>query len=276
MERKASKVSNLTLLFACYVFASPTNLFRYFRRRFSDQLIQDLNHALKLKARCISSQENVRFIRKCLTWYVTPEAIRQRVRRSRPKSPIGIERAFVKDEISKDSEHLEYASREFRRLLAKVSRELSFFDWLRFCKFINKTSSRKREQLALKKEKTFKWLNTSQNGDPQLQHENIINLASIELTDVEKDILCRGLRFGIPPRIDKDHVFAEFELAWQQMPHDLITTEKEKECIANLSSIAHRFVATRIDRTGYPLRTQHMEAIKNLKKQQEDCNYTTR
>ena len=29
MERKASKVSNLTLLFACYVFASPTNLFIY-------------------------------------------------------------------------------------------------------------------------------------------------------------------------------------------------------------------------------------------------------
>ena len=85
------------------------------------------------------------------------------------------------------------------------------------------------------------------------------------MTDVEKDILCRGLRFGIPPIIDKDHVFAEFELAWQQMPHDLITTEKEKECIANLSSIAHRFVATRIDRTGYPLRTQHIEAIKNLK-----------
>ena len=29
MERKASKVSNLTLLFACYVFASPINLFIY-------------------------------------------------------------------------------------------------------------------------------------------------------------------------------------------------------------------------------------------------------
>ena len=62
-----------------------------------------------------------------------------------------------------------------RRLLAKVSQELSFFDWLRFCEFINKTSSRKREQLALKKENMFKWPNTSQNGDPQLQHENIFS-----------------------------------------------------------------------------------------------------
>ena len=67
------------------------------------------------------------------------------------------------------------------------------------------------------------------------------------------------------PRVDKDHVFAEFELAWQQMPHDMMTPEKKKECIANLSSIAHRFAASRIDRTGYPLKTQHMEAIRNLK-----------
>ena len=111
---------------------------------------------------------------------------------------------FVKDEINKDSDQRERASHEFRQLLAKVSQELSFFDWLRICKFINKTSSRKREQLALKKERTFKWLDTSQNGDPQLQHENIFNLANIELTEVEKDLLCRGLRFGIPPGLIKN------------------------------------------------------------------------
>ena len=79
--------------------------------------------------------------------------------------------------------------------------------------------------------------------------------ANIELMKVEKDLLCRGLRFGIPPRVDKDHVFAEIELAWQQIPHDMMTPEKKKECIANLSSIAHRFAASRIDRTRYLLKT---------------------
>ena len=132
-----SKLTGL-LFVSLYAFASPANIFKYFQRRYERQLICQLNQALKRKGRHIRAKENIRFLRKCLTWYVTPVWIRRRVRATRPKAPTGIERAFVKDEINKEQDVAQSASWDYRRLLVKIEKELSFLDWLRFCKFINK------------------------------------------------------------------------------------------------------------------------------------------
>ena len=260
-----SKLTGL-LFVSLYAFASPANIFKYFQRRYERQLICQLNQALKLKGRHIRAKENIRFLRKCLTWYVTPVWIRRRVRATRPKAPTGIERAFVKDEINKEQDVAQSASRDYRRLLVKIEKELSFLDWLRFCKFINKTTARQVEERRQKKETTFEKLNTAQNGDQRVEHEHIVNLAAIELSEAEKDVLCRGLKFGIPPRIQKEDVLAEFELAWQQIPKETLTEEKQEECKSSLAGLAHRFVNSKIDRTGFHLRSDHMMAIGRLKR----------
>ena len=232
-------------------------------------MIRELNLALRLKGKCIRAQENIRFLSKCLTWYVTPTRIRQRVRAARPKAPVGIERAFIKDEINKDKDLLRFSSSEYRASLVRINGKLSFFDWLRFCKFINKTTSVQRNRLLERKKKVFEWLNTTQNGELHLQHENIVNLAGFDLTEAEKDVLCRGLRFGIPPSIRKESIFAEFELAWQQIERTKLPPEKELECRATLSGLAHRFANSKIDRTGFRLNREHTDAIKNLKKKSD-------
>ena len=196
MGRKASEqtfgVSLFLSLVSLHSFASPSNLFKYYKRRYSDQLIHDLNRVLNLKARCVRAEENIRFLRKCLAWFVTPTSIQRRVRATRPKSPSGIERAFIKDELSRDGDILKLSLVEYRRTLVVVSRDLSFFDWLRFCKFVNKTSTRQRAQLGQKKDKILNFLNTTQNGGHQLNYCNIVNLARIDLSEVEKDVFCRG------------------------------------------------------------------------------------
>ena len=101
----------------------------------------------------------------------------------------------------------------------------------------------------------------------QLQYDNFLNLAEIALTDIEKDILCRGLRCGISPVIKKDNIFAEFELAWQQLPKSTLSKskEKERECMAGLSYVAHRFANTKVDCTGFRLSNRDITAIKPLK-----------
>ena len=100
-----------------------------------------------------------------------------------------------------------------------------------------------------------------------MQYNNFINLAEIALTDAEKDILCRGLRCGISPVIKKDNIFAEFELAWQQLPKSTLSKskEKERECMAGLSYVAHRFANTKVDCTGFRLSNWDITAIKPLK-----------
>ena len=69
---------------------------------------------------------------------------------------------------------------------------------------INKLSTRHSEKLRKKKDQTFTALR-KKNGNLQLQHEIIINPAGVTLTQVLKDILCSGLKFGIPLKIIKNH-----------------------------------------------------------------------
>ena len=254
------------LLVSLYKFASPTNLFKYFRRRYDKQIVQELNKVLKLKGRCIRAAENVSFLRKCLRWYVAPRHISRRVRRCRPKAPWGIERAFMKDEINKERDILEYSAREYRQKLAYVSKKLQLFDRIRFCKFINKTCIRQLERLQKKNERIFDLIYSRKNGNGTIQHSTIINLAGVELRDVERDILCRGLRFGIPPKLNKEAVQAEFEVFYQQLLSSTpISKDKEQECRAALSEIAHRFIKSRVDKTGYPVNVDHLRAIRELK-----------
>ena len=258
--------SRCGLFLALLIFASPNNLFKYLQRRYESGLIRELNEVLRLKGRAVRAGENINFLSKCLTWYVTPVWIRRRVRVTRPKAPTGIERAFIKDEINKERDILNSSRRKYRELLSKVGKALSFFDWIRFCKFVNRTEERQRSHLRRKKTDEFERLNKEQNGDQRGQHKTIVNLSSVELTDVEKDVLCRGLKFGVPPRLRKEQILAEFELAWQQIPKGTLSKEDEMECKARLSGTAHRYANSKIDRTGFRLNREHMTAIGQLKK----------
>ena len=49
-------------------------------------------------------------------------------------------------------------------------------------------------------------------GSEEFKHSHLLNLAGVMLTNIEKDVLCRGLKFGVPPsfRMDKEIAQAEF------------------------------------------------------------------
>ena len=106
-------MSRLCLVFlkAIYLFASTTNLFKYLRKRYDYQLVHDLNQVITLKGKCVRNEEGISFLKKCLEYHVTPTNVRNRVRKAKPKRPVGIERAFIKDDIEKRKDFLEKGER---------------------------------------------------------------------------------------------------------------------------------------------------------------------
>ena len=66
----------------------------------------------------------------------------------------------------------------------------------------------------------------------------IINLAGIELADIEKEVLCRGLKYGIPPKVRREEVEAEFELCYQQLQQLPVQPGEDKiqTCITGVVS----------------------------------------
>lgn len=135
-------VSSVSLWATIYQFASTRNLFVYFRRRYSHQILDKLNRVLKLKGKTIRLAGNVTFLKDCLKAYVAPSGIRHRVRKANPKRPWSIERAFLRDDINKELDCLEQTNDDYYRNLTNVLTELSTFDQFRFCKLLNETVTR--------------------------------------------------------------------------------------------------------------------------------------
>ena len=235
-------LSKFRLFSALYLFASTSNLVKYFRGRYNDQLVRNVNRGLRLRSKCVRSKENVRFLKKCLEQHVAPSAIRSRVKKGRPKNFREIEVAVIRDEIVKCKELLEDFNAEYHRVLTEIWRGLSFMDRIRFGKLLNETAARLLYRIKTKKDRTLKWLIKTQLGCGTVDHAVITNLSSVELSDVEKNVLCRGLNFGVLPRLCKEEIKAEFELCWDQLKDVPSTsTERCQECKSSSSSMAYKY-----------------------------------
>ena len=259
------------LLSVLYSFASTNKLFKYLKLRYDHLIVQELNNLLRLSGRRVRSKERSRFLEKCLEGHVTPTFIKDRVVKTKPKWPSTIERAFLKDELEKERDLLEHARRMYSSLLPCVLQKISLFDRIRFSKLLNLTTDRLQRESRVKYDKTLKWLIKTQLGVGVLQHSAILNFSSIELSDMQKDVLCRGLGFGIPPSRNVTSfqaVASEFELCWQQLERLPTCTSDEcrQECKASLASFAHQYSSTGIDRNGFVLSNGHLKVISDLRR----------
>ena len=84
----------------------------------------------------------------------------------------------------------------------------------------------------------------------KLQHSTIVNLADVELTEVEKVVLFRGLDFAIPPKTAHlaNEVEADFELCWEQLSRCVPTSkEKERDCKAAMAYLARKYANQKVD-----------------------------
>ena len=263
-------MSKVCFLSAIYAFASTSNLIRYFRGRYEHRLVRDLNYVLRLKGKCVRSREEIRFLKECLQQRVVPVVIKSRVRRGKPKEPWDIEKAFLRDEVDKTGDVIERVTGDYRRKLADVLCRLSFVDRIRFCKLINRTALRLLHRTRTKKDKTLYWLRKTQLGLGQVDHSTITNLSSIELSEVQKDVLCRGLNFGIPPKLRKEEIKAEFEMCWNQAK-DLpaFSEDRRDECKSTLSSLAHKYANASVDKSGFPFDSEHLAALKDLRRNED-------
>ena len=110
------------------------------------------------------------------------------------------------------------------------------------------------------------WLLKTQIGFGPLRHSTITNLSSVDLSEVQKNVLCHGLDFGVPRKSSHEEVKAEFEICWQQLKErPAVSDERREECKLTLTSLAHKYANSRLDRTGFPLNKEHLAAPKELR-----------
>ena len=76
-------------------------------------MVRKVNHVLRLRGKSVRAPENLGFLRRCVEEHVVPSDIKRRVSKARPKNPVKIEWAFLRDEVCKAVEHRHLIKEEY-------------------------------------------------------------------------------------------------------------------------------------------------------------------
>ena len=201
-----------------YNFCCTKNLIKHFKGRYNPQILCALNRVVQLRYRINVYRNKILFLQSFQDNNVAPSYIFRRIIKIKCRSTNNVLRAFLKDEISLLSDSLESFKSRLYLQWKKFWSSLSFFDLLRFSKYLSNNSFRLKSKLLSNNQQFLKHLIKKKSGSIVTTDKHIFNYSSYVLTDCEKLVPSKGLSFVCPPprsrRINSASVSAEFELLY--------------------------------------------------------------
>ena len=125
------------LLQAIFKFCTTKCLFKYFRQRYSDQQLKFLNKLIKTRGRIRTLLSKTAFLKAYISQRTLPKSVRFRVEKSHATVSPNIERAFMHDEIEKNQSMAAFLRTKCHLLWQEARQFLSFFDLVRFCRYLS-------------------------------------------------------------------------------------------------------------------------------------------
>ena len=256
------------------ILPSTTNLFKFLKQRYSHSQVSEINSVFKWRSRRICVQERILHLKQCLDSSVIPKHIYVRVKKLRPRFVGSVGRAFVMNEVSTEEENLERANDFYRGVYRRVSRFLSFFDWIRFCKLLGESGCRLCSRLRKENEEKLRWLRKQRFGSVDVNSLAVVNLSSVQLTETQMEVLSCGPRFGIPAAsVCKEEILGEFEMFYRQIEDALSVSalgraecsERKSELKRKLSGIANEYGQQKRQAFTFPFGKEHLNAIRELR-----------
>ena len=259
------------VFFGILALLSQRRLFKYLKLRHNNVQLGVLNNVVRSRCRLNSLLFHVRFLEDCVDKSVAPKGIQRRVKKAKVYHSAVIERAFVKDELVKGRQALLDTRRNFQRLYQQAKGFLGYFDFIRFSWLLSECDRKQRTSLEVKNSRAIARLRQDRFGCRTNNYETIINLANVELTTLQKEVLCRGVDFGVLPRKrDEAEVLAEFELLQRQTATlEPVSKEAAERSRCELAALAREFAAMKPDARNFSLRREHRNALFELRNNQD-------
>ena len=119
----------------------------------------------------------------------------------------------------------------------------------------------------MKYNESLKRLRQERFGTLTNDFKSVINLTDFELNTLQKEVLCRGVDFGVPPRISEPEVLAEFELLRRQVnSFPPISLEAADRSRCEVAAVARQYATAKPDFRSFSLQREHRKVLKELRK----------
>ena len=239
----------IPLILYLYKFSCTSSLLKHFKGRYIPRIISIFNKIIQLKYKIDTNKNKILFLQSCLDNNIAPGYILRWIKKIKCRNTINVLHAFLKDEISFFSDSIESFKARLYLNWMKSWSSLSFFDLLRFSKYLLNNSSRLKSKLLNSNQQFLNHLIKRKFGSIVTSDKHIFNYSSYVLSDCEKLVLSRGLSFCVPPPcINSASVFAELELLYLQlMKHSPASSCNVAYLKAHLADLAQCFVNTPVD-----------------------------
>ena len=109
-----------------------------------------------VRCRLNNVSSNLRFLSECLFRGVVPKRISIRVKKMRAHHSLKLERAMIRDEISKVSEEKEKLRLKYR-YMSEVRSFLGCWDFVRFCRMVGECDDKQRRKCMVKYSRNIDW-----------------------------------------------------------------------------------------------------------------------
>ena len=260
----------LSLFISILMFLSPNRLFKYFKRRYSRDQTACLNGILKVRGRLKNVVLNVVYLRQCLLFGVAPKGIQARVKKAKVHHSLKIEKAFLKDEIERCEQSMTCLRGDFLQRLRVAQEFLSYHDYIRFARMLSNCDVKQRTRRIKRNQNNLSVLKQRRFGSFSVSTETIVNLSGVELTDVQKSILCRGMHFGVPRNVKSEEILCEFELFYcnlaEFVPH---SKNAVAQCRSSLEALAYGYAEKRNGLKAFSLDREHMKVLRELRRNED-------
>ena len=153
----------LNLFKAILKFCTTKKLFTYLQCRYTEQEIAVLNKVVRIRQKIRTFKFSTTFLKACRSHRVAPKYMIAHIEQSKIRHSLVVERAFMNDEIEKQTKQLKKLHAPYQNLLCTTCQFFSFFDKIRFYRYLamieEKTSmkihNRNESLLAILKKKRF-------------------------------------------------------------------------------------------------------------------------
>ena len=169
--------------------------------------------------------------------------------------------------MDKCSRAAEKLRREFKQFFRDSQTFLSEWDFIRFARSVSEIDEKQRKRLTERNQRNLALLKKRRYGSLSASYDTIINLSNLELSNIQKDVLCRGVDFGIPHQSSKEEVLCEFEVFYRSLAEFSPASKAAvAQCRSSLEGLAHEYANKENDLRSFSLTREHMKALKDLRR----------
>ena len=252
-------------LFKCI---GKNDCFKVLKRRLPSYAVKNLDKLLTVRCRITRSTLRLKLLQQCIVNGVVPQYLIHKLRRCKYTFTSSVCQQVLRTEISSLRADIKSLRDEARRLVTALPSGV-FNSFFVFSKYVNFSSYVLQKTRSSCEAQSIRILATSVSSIdgvafPEDVDKHIINKSSYTLSLVEKQALCRGLKFSIPFRPKQEFIDCEFENFFLQLSslesynQDAVTKLK-----ADLVSVSKDYRNWKPSRTLPPA---HIDALKKLYK----------